>query len=846
MNSFYCKISVVTVFSIFLLWGQGEFLIDSTFIGGTAADDQRYPSIAFDGVNYMVVWADERSSQSSDIFGTRITSDGTILDSCGIAITTAAGDQVFPSVAFDGVNYFVVWTSNYGIYGARITQEGHVLDSDCIILATSYARSGPCVAYDGENYLVVWNRLGSLVGKRVSPSGVVLDSLYITITTHCWGAPSIAYGSSNYFVVWRDSRNYSTADSTDIYGARVSPGGIVLDTAGIAISAEWNHQSRPSVAYDGTNFFTVWEDYGDEIYGARIDQSGTLLDTVGIEIAPFLSSHPVVTYGFGYYFVAYHFTYNLVGARVDTSGIVVDTSRIPIAHGTLGYELGYPAVISGNDNYYVVWHKEDAAYFDIYGTEVTPAGQVVHYNGILLSTSTANTQWNSALAFDGTDYLAVWTDNRSNPYGYGKIRGRRVSSSSVLGPVIPISGGSIYVKKDYPATAFDSTNYLVVWQGYGIAGNQWDIYGTLVTPDGVVIPPEILITTSSAWERYPTVAFGDTNYLVAWEKNAGYGNIEATRVDQNGTVLDPVPIAIATNYYSEMSPAVAFDGTNYLVVWEDERDWASSDIYGTRISRSGEILDPGGFRISGGDVCRNPAVVFDGSDYFVVWQLDNSIPMYCDIYGARVSPSGTVVDSDILILHTTWGDCCPVIVFDGENYIVAWEYHVPFTYTSVVGARVDTAGTVIDSIIFSEQPGDQFSPAMIHGQDGQILMTYTGWADSINTYPINTMRIWGKYYLTGIDEDVESDLRRMGIGMQIYPNPINGAFSIEYYIPRKMHVSISVIDITGRLLKRIVGEIQDAGYYHKAYEMPNFAQGVYFVRLSTDENSVIRKAVIVR
>jgi hypothetical protein len=46
-------------------------------------------------------------------------------------------------------------------------------------------------------------------------------------------------------------------------------------------------------------------------------------------------------------------------------------------------------------------------------------------------------------------------------------------------------------------------------------------------------------------------------------------------------------------------PRVAFDGTNYLVAWEDERS-GSQDIYGARVTRGGVVLDPAGFLILSG------------------------------------------------------------------------------------------------------------------------------------------------------------------------------------------------------------------------------------------------------
>ena len=94
---------------------------------------------------------------------------------------------------------------------------------------------------------------------------------------------AVAWNGTNFFVVWSDSRR----DSSDIYGSRVSAAGTVLDPAGIAISTA--NSSQPAVAWDGTNFMVVWQDYRpgatSDIYGARVSAAGTVLDPAGIPIS---------------------------------------------------------------------------------------------------------------------------------------------------------------------------------------------------------------------------------------------------------------------------------------------------------------------------------------------------------------------------------------------------------------------------------------------------------------------------------------------------------------------------------------------------------------------------------
>ena len=852
---------------------ENEFLIDTNIIYVPARRGQKYPKIAFDGINYLIMWLDNRTSNQYDIIGARIDQSGVVLDPGGIGISAIKSYKFWPSMGFGGSNYFVVWeddrNSDMDIYGTRVSPSGTILDPDGIVISTTNRdKHDPAVAFDGTNYLVVWvdPRNGSydIYGARVNQSGVVLDPTGFAISTadDTQGDVEIIFDGANYFVVWDDNRNYSMSGA-DIYGARVDTSGTVFDTLGIAISTETGNQQCPAIAFDGTNYIIVWNDDRSgidfDIYGARVSPLGVVLDTAGIAIFDANNWFPwfmSVAFDGTNYFVTCHSwsdstEHDVYGTRVNTAGIVLDTAGIPIS--TLADWQFYPMVAFDGTNYMVIWEggAYGGAFVDVFGARVNQSGIVLDTTEILIS-SQANSQEGQAVAFDGTNYLAVWEDYRNDPYYdlyFTDIYGTRVSPS---GTILDPEGITIAQGVDYQvnsSVAFDGTNYLVVWDN-GFAG-IYDIYGTRVSQLGIVIDTtSIAVSSAVGTQRFSSVAFGDTNYLVAWQdERSGVYDIYGARIDPTGTVLDTSGIPISTATDKQEFPSIVYDGSNYLVTWQDYRSSFHYDIYGARVDQTGTVLDTAGIAISTAVIDQKyPSTAFDGTNFMVVWQ-DKRSGLEWDILGARVSQLGVVLDTaGILISAAPGNQTMPSVKFDDTNYIVVWQDDRSGYYSEdIYGAKLDTSGMVIDTFSVSLQTGAQTVPAIAHGNGNQLLITYSGWTDHINTHPANTMRICGKFYpCVGVEEDWQLKDQPAGLSLQIYPNPVRKHFNVRYILPQKTNINLSIYDVTGRLVKEIMNENQNVGIRTKTFDVADLSQGVYFVRINTEEYTTTKKVIIIK
>jgi hypothetical protein len=311
----------------------------------------------------------------------------------------------------------------------------------------------------------------------------------------------------------------------------------------------------------------------------------------------------------------------------------------------------------------------------------------------------------SGIASDGTNFLLVSCRDLGPTVG---LFGVSLAGSGQVLNTFPISNETCPVG---PAVAFDGTNYLVVLSRNG------QIYGIRVTPGGVVLDPAGGFLISTAGSNFgPAVAFDGTNsgYLVVWGKfvNGTQYEIYGARITSAGTALGEFPIFTAPG--EQIFPVLAFDGTNYLVVWRDTRSGSgpSTDthLYGTRVTPAGNVLDPLGIAIATAPGIQEPGgIAFDGTNYLVVWNhtptTGMSPPPDGKIFGRRITPNGDLLggtaSSDGIAISTgPFANHSSAVAFGRSHYLVTWAVSSfpNFPPAGIFAARVSKGGARIDGL----------------------------------------------------------------------------------------------------------------------------------------------------
>ena len=358
-----------------------------------------------------------------------------------------------------------------------------------------------------------------------------------------------------------------------------------------------------------------------------------------------------------------------------------------------------PAVAASDESngiFLVVWMKQGTNGFDIYGARVDQKGVNLEVNGEFAICTATNDQVFPSVSWNGETFLVVWQDGRSGIRS--DIYGARVTPKGlVLDPDgFPIFVGSKNYNQVLPVVSFDGTNHLVVWEGRG-SKNIYNTYFARVSTDKTLLDQTpVPIASSLQDQSYPAVDFDGSNYLVVWRQKRNNNNwdIMGARVTPLGDVVDPGAVKFnSTNPSGQIrKPILSWNGESHLVGWMVSFKIGQWSLYGKRVGPPLEILDLTDINIESDGFKKAylyPAIAWDGSDYLLVWEeLDGG--RFFGISGASVNTGGQSIEISGPVLvsfsEETTHSSYPALATIGETALVVWDGNaLPNGYLQVFG-----------------------------------------------------------------------------------------------------------------------------------------------------------------
>ena len=635
-------------------WAPGGRVLDDPPIAlPSGGGSQRSPAAIWNGSRYLVAWEDFRGPES-DIYAARIGPDGSLLDAAGIAVSTAAGPQLGPSLACHGAACFVTWAdlrdgASFDVYGARVDADGSLRDATGLpVVLAPEAQVAPSVAWDGARYVIAWQDARvdgintDLHATRLDPvSGAVEAPFEVSAATGDQVTPALVAGAGQVLAVWDDRRG--GRDEGDVMAARIDSAGLVLDRAGRVVSAASAPERAPAAAYDGSNYLVVWESrrmLGGratwDVLGMRVGPSGDVLDPAGIVVAADADADeraPAIAWNGAHYLVSWEARAPLAMAavrarRVGADGSLVDAAAIDVAPG-LGDQRA-PTVAAGPGGWLVAWQDGRSIFaWDVYGAFISGLG--VRDGASFAVSDAPNNQTEPRAASDGSRYLVAWSaatggcgvDAGCNPdvdpfcefvcdADPSRVDVHASWVTPALGAGSRFTVTSAAGPQTHPVVAGGAGTFLVAWEDR--RGANADLRATTLAPDATTPGAELTVSSAADDQRAPSVAFGGGLFELAWQDaRSGGGDIYVARVLPTGVVLDPTGLPVATESSPESSPAIALSaGGTGLVAYSrfdashpygSDRVRARMVAFGAEVGASCSAANECGTGLCAGGLC---------------------------------------------------------------------------------------------------------------------------------------------------------------------------------------------------------------------------------------------------
>ncbi len=649
---------------------------------------QKNPRASWNGTNWLVVFESTDFNGTGYYHQTlealRVAPDGHVLDPRPIELHNMTPVGATWAVASDGSGWVVVnqgTSVNGDLVAARISSAGVLLDPGPkrIVAATYFLRGGFQLAYAGGVFLLAYEE--SMTGSdptaaiRFDASLNLLDAAPFGLAPAPLGR-LIANGSG-FYAVWSEQLpNWTMA----VKGSRIGTNGQKLDGSGVIVSGPNAPvaNTTTSVAWDGSQWKVIWGASGGTRL-ARVSSAGQVLDPGGVAVAG-TKTGATASAGNGSVQVAWsEFVangYEVLSARIDASHVAGPNRTLSVGAPA---QLRVDLATSGNGTM-MVYRSSTATQNRVLAQPLDAAGNPLTAEPVeLAAADSANYPGYPAVAWNGSVYMAAWNN------GSGVVARRLQSNGTPIdaAPVVVMNPG--FGPVDVAALGSD---FLVVGLRCGINCQYiFPIAARVRGTDGVVLDISP-IAMSGTYCSTPRLAVLGGRWLVVWQANASHDNSSASTL---GTFIDAtggkVPDFTVHGSYSSaggngiFSIGLASSGNVALMVQSQElTSGVETDLLMRLIDPDGTVHPYLNLTPWKDDQYR-PRAAWDGTQFVVVWQDQKTdlggdwslepIDARSDLMGMRISPAGAVIDPQGFVFSNgLTGEAYPdVAAFGGKTLI---------------------------------------------------------------------------------------------------------------------------------------------------------------------------------
>lgn len=259
--------------------------------------------------------------------------------------------------------------------------------------------------------------------------------------------------------------------------------------------------------------------------------------------------------------------------------------------------------------------------------------------------------------------------------------------------------------QNYPMVVFDGEDYFTVYLDR--RGGDYSFYSRFISPEGVVSQEQLVVPAHPAMSFMPALAMGTENFLYTWSRQRGifdYNRDGMARIlGLNGAPLSG-NIQVNDNL-AQHSPAfmrTAFDGEHYLVIWQDGLPTQGARILGQFVCATDYNLVGGNFIIRPEVLEQShaqiyPDILFDGTNYLIVWDDNRSGER--SIYGWFYNTDGEPVGDDFVISDQPQRQLLVRVAYNGEHYLAVWADRRHGSKNGVFGQMFDSSGNTVGADI---------------------------------------------------------------------------------------------------------------------------------------------------